>query len=384
MQVGTTVTARLTDPDGNIRNVTWQWERSLSRTSGWSNIPGATSSTYTTAVAGDVDSFLRATARYDDGDGVDKDAEAVTSTAVAEDDDGVVTLSSTTPSIGETVTATLTDPDGGVTGAVWQWASSPDGTTNWTNIANATSSTYTVVAANLNNYLRASVSYHDAVGAGKSAEAITTASVTADNDGTVTLTPSSPQVSDRVTAVLSDPDGGVTGVTWQWDISSNGTSGWTPIVGANASTLTVTSSYLNNYLRATASYSDAAGSGKSAQAVSAAAVSVDDDGTVTLSTRTPEVGSAVRASLSDPDTPLRNVSWQWAKSSNGTTGWTNIDGATSANYTPGRSDAGSFLRATVSYDDSVGYWEECAGGNELEVWRKQRCRSGTMRTVTGA
>ena len=175
-----------------------------------------------------------------------------------------------------------------------------------------------------------------------------------DRDGSVSLSPSSPQFGDRVIATLSDPDGGVTGVTWQWSISSNGTSGWTIVLGATSSTFTIAEVHVGNYLRATASYTDAVASGKSVEAVTTAAVSEDDDGRVTLSTRTPEVGSEITASLSEPDTPVRNVSWQWAKSSNGRTGWTNIDGATLASYTPGRGDAGQFLRATASYDDGVG------------------------------
>ena len=60
------------------------------------------------------------------------------------------------------------------------------------------------------------------------------------------------------------------------------------------------------------------------------------------------------ASLSDPDGGVTGEMWQWAKSSNGSTGWTNIQGATSGSYTPGESDAGIFLRATASYDDAVG------------------------------
>ena len=102
---------------------------------------------------------------------------------------------------------------------------------------------------------------------------------------------------------MSDPDGGVTGVTWTWAFSSNGTTNWRTILGANSSTYTTVSADVGNYLRATASYTDAAGSGKSAEAIITAAVSEDDDGTVTLSTRTPEVGSAITATLSDPTAP---------------------------------------------------------------------------------
>ena len=369
-EVGTTVAARLTDPDGGVTNVTWQWARSLSGSSGWSDIPGATSSTYTT-VESDLDSFLRVTARYDDGDGTDKAANAVTTTAIVADDDGVVTLSPAGPSVGEAVRATLTDPDGGVSGATWQWAASPDGTSNWAEIAGATSETYTVAAGDLGKFLRATVSYGDAVGAGKGAEAITAAAITVDDDGTVTLSPSRPQVGDRVTAQVSDPDGGVAIETWEWATSPNGTSNWVMLFGANSSTFTAAAPYEGSYLRATAIYTDAGGPGKRAEGVTAAAVMEDDDGMVTLSTGTPEVGSAITAMLTDPDGGVTGATWQWEKSSNGVTGWRDIQGATSASYTPGRSDVGGFLRATVSYDDAVGTGKSAESASSSGVAQMQ-------------
>ena len=353
LAVGDRVTASLRDPDGNVRNVSWQWASSESRTSGWSDIPGATSSTYT-VIAADVGNFLRATVRYDDGDGLDKSAEAVSTTVVVEDDDGVVTLSSSSPMVGETVTATLTDPDGGVTGAAWQWASSTDGRSNWTNIARANSRTYTVAAGDVGSYLRATVIYDDAAGAGKSAEAITAAAVTEDDDGSVTLSPSSPEVGERVTAVLSDPDGGVTNRTWQWHISSNGTSSWTIVLGATSSTFAVTETHVGRYLRATASYTDAVGAGKSAEAVTTAAVAPDDDGRATLSETMPTAGDTVTARIDDPDGGVTGETWQWHISPNGASNWVIILGATSSSYTATTANVGSYLRATASYTDSVG------------------------------
>ena len=353
LSVGDRVTARLTDPDGNIRNVTWQWATSESRTSGWLDIPGTTSSTYT-VIAADVGNFLRATASYDDGDGVDKSADAVTTSAVLEDDDGVVTLSPTGPTVGETVTATLTDPDGGVTRATWQWASSSDGTSNWTGIAGANSATYTVAAGVLGKYLRATVIYDDAAGPGKSAEKVTTAAVTEDDDGSVTLSPSSPEVGETITAVLSDPDGRVTGVTWTWSFSSNGTTNWRTIIGENSSTYTTVTADVRSYLRATASYTDAAGPGKSAEAVTTAAVTEDDDGSVTLSSTGTSDGDQVTATLTDPDGRVTGITWQWASSPNGSSGWLDILNATSATYTPITTDVGRYLRATATYTDAVG------------------------------
>ena len=360
VQVGTSVTARLTDPDGNIRNVTWQWASSESRTSGWLDIPGTTSSTYTTAAA-DVGNFLRATARYDDGDGPDKAADAVTTAAVVEDDDGVVTLSPTGPSVGERVIATLTDPDGGVTRAFWQWASSSNGTSNWTDISGANSATYTAAAGVLGSYLRATVIYDDAAGVGKSAEAITVAAITVDDDGSVALSPTGPSVGDRVTATLTDPDGGVTGVTWTWASSPNGLSGWRDILNATSATYTPVTTDVGRYLRATATYTDVVGPGKSAEAVTAAAITADDDGSVTLSPTGPSDGDRVTARLTDPDGGVTGVTWTWASSPNGLSGWRDILNATSATYTPVTTDVGRYLRATASYTDAVGPGKSAQG-----------------------
>ena len=61
--------------------VTWAWERSTSRTSGWTAVSGATSASYTTVDA-DADHYLRATASYDDGAGDGKSASAVSANPV--------------------------------------------------------------------------------------------------------------------------------------------------------------------------------------------------------------------------------------------------------------------------------------------------------------
>ena len=353
LTVGEAVTASITDPDNGVINVEWQWARSADGSANWTNIIGATSETYT-PVEGDVNSYLRATASYDDDAGIGKSARAVTSSAVIADDDGSVTLSTSEPEVGAVVTAALSDPDDGVTNVSWQWAKSDDGSAGWTDIQGATSASYRPGKSDEGVYLRATASYDDAVGAGKSARAVTSAAVITDDDGSVTLSTSEPEVGAVVTAALSDPDEGVMNVSWQWAKSDDGSTGWTDIQGATSASYRLGKSDEGVYLRATASYDDAAGIGKSAQAVTSAAVITDDDGSVTLSTSEPEVGAAVTATLSDPDEGVTNVSWQWAKSDDGSTGWTDIQGATSTSYTPGKSDEGIYLRATASYDDAAG------------------------------
>ena len=73
--VQTQFSADLTDDDGSETNITWQWARSPNGRSGWVDIAGATSSSYT-ADAGDVGAYLRATAFYEDRRGSNKTAQS--------------------------------------------------------------------------------------------------------------------------------------------------------------------------------------------------------------------------------------------------------------------------------------------------------------------
>ena len=76
------------------------------------------------------------------------------------DEPGVVTLSAAEPVVGQTVTATVTDPDGEVTGATWQWRRSKDGVV-WEDIPGATGSSYTLTAADAGMMLSVTVTYTD-------------------------------------------------------------------------------------------------------------------------------------------------------------------------------------------------------------------------------
>ena len=103
--------------------------------------------------------------------------------------------------------------------------------------------------------------------------AVQTITVTVTNQeeaGTVALSAAQPVVGTALTATLTDPDDGVTGTTWVWEKSADGQSGWTAINGATAASYTPVTGDVGNYLRATASYTDGHGSGKTAHAVSAA------------------------------------------------------------------------------------------------------------------
>ena len=92
----------------------------------------------------------------------------VTITVTNVDEPGMVTLTSTRSVVGIAITATLEDPDGGETDVTWQWDGSSDEAT-YTDIDAATMAEYTPADTDAGNRLRATASYTDPEGSGKSA-----------------------------------------------------------------------------------------------------------------------------------------------------------------------------------------------------------------------
>ena len=100
---------------------------------------------------------------------------------------------------------------------------------------------------------------------------VTVAVGNVDEDGTVTVSTAQPRAGGVLRAALSDPDGHLRSMVWQWERSSD-KSTWTPISGAARWRYTPRSRDEGNYLRASVTYSDRQGAGKAASAVLALAV----------------------------------------------------------------------------------------------------------------
>ena len=94
---------------------------------------------------------------------------AVTVTDV--DEAGTVSMSRPQPQVAQPLEAGLSDEDDGVTAERWQWARSEDGRT-WTDVEGATTPRRPPAPGDVGMYLRATVSYSDGFGAGKTASAV--------------------------------------------------------------------------------------------------------------------------------------------------------------------------------------------------------------------
>ena len=91
-----------------------------------------------------------------------------------------------------------------------------------------------------------------------------------DESGIVTLSSLQPQVATALTATLIDPEVPVRSPTetWKWEKSRSRNSGWTAIADGTNNVYEPDDTAINNYLRATATYKDADGNNRTAQAVS--------------------------------------------------------------------------------------------------------------------
>ena len=294
------------------------------------------------------------------------DTITVTITVTNVEEAGTVTLSPTQPivdtalTVDTTLTATLDDPDEVSGSATWLWASSPNGASSWTPISGATSDTYTPVTADVGNYLRATASYDDGQGSGKSARAVSVNPVR-----TRTFGNAIPQFSPSETGARSVDENTVAGVnlgapftatdgdndTLTYSLDAAGAASFD--IGASSGQLQTKAALdfetsANYFIIVIAT--DTSG-GIVTIPVPITVNNVDEPGTVTLSSLQPLVAIPLTATLDDPDDVSGSVTWSWARSSNGTSDWNPISGATSASYTPVASDVGDYLRATASYTD---------------------------------
>ena len=224
-------------------------------------------------------------------------------------------------------------PSGGSGGYSYQWQYSLNGSSGWQNISGATASTYNPPAG-----LTASRWYRRAVTSCASQTKYTgTVKVTVQpnlNAGSISGTQTVCYQGDPGTlGNSSSPSGGNGSYSYQWQYSPNGSSGWTNISGATATTYNPPAglSATRWYRRAVSSCSQTKYTGTVTVTVqpNLNAGSINGTQTVCFQGDPSTLGSSANASGGNS-----SYSYQWQYSPNGSSGWTNISGATASTYNP--------------------------------------------------
>ncbi len=287
-QVGQQISAQLNDPDAPVSNLSWQWQTAdTADAATWTDVTDATTADYTPALA-DHGKYLRAQATYDDKHGTDKTAQGVSTNAIPSRPNNQA------PAFNEGETATRSVSENAATGAeLGASVLASDGDSDpltYSLAAGADAASFTVDSATgklavaagalLDFETGPSLSVvvqvsdgkndsHDSDTAIDDTITVTINLVNEDEPGRVTLSTSGPEVDEEVVASLTDPDGSLADISWQWARSFDEGSNWIDLAGATDAAYTPTSDDDGALLRAAATYTDGQGSGKSAAQMSA-------------------------------------------------------------------------------------------------------------------
>jgi hypothetical protein len=176
---------------------------------------------------------------------------------------------------------------------------------------------------------------------------------------------------NTLTATAASVTGNPTpATTWQWERDG------TPISGATSSTYTLVSADGNADITVVQTETNSQGSDTAESAASTIEAGPVISGVPTIS-GTETVGStltATAASVTGTPTPTRT--WQWQRSADGSTGWADISGATSATYTLVSADENEYVRAVQT--------ETNTSGGQVRTDSAESVASGQITAVSGA
>ena len=316
---------------------TVQWQSSTNGTT-WTNIAGATATTYTVTAASAI-TGTQYRAMFTNSAGT----VATTAATLTVNTPPVVTTNpvSQVVNAGTQVTFTAAATDAATPTVQWQ-VSASGGT--WTNIFGATSTSYsiTTTAAMAGNQYRAVFTDSSGLTAATTAAMLTVISAPA-----VTANPSAQTVTPGTTASFTAAASGTPAPTVQWQVSTDGST-WNNISGATATTYSLSATITANGYQYRAVFTNSQGTATT----SAAKLTVTTVPLVITSPTSQAVVAGTTVSFTAAATGATNTQWQ--SSTNGGSTWINIVGATSPTYSVTAAAAMSGYQYRVYYTNASG------------------------------
>jgi hypothetical protein len=263
---------------------TYQWQRSTNSGSSWSNIPGATSSSYVTGAL-DVNArervIVTAVNSFGSASATAASVGAVSGVPYNTTAAGV----SGTPRQGQTLTVSTGVWSPTASSFSYQWQRSTNAGSSWSNIPGATSATYVIVAADVNAYERVVITA--ANGAGSTTVDTAKVGPVASAAPSSTVAPAlsgTPRQGQTLTASPGSWSAAGATYAYQWQRSSNGST-WSSISGANADTYVPTSTDVNDYVRVVVTASNGYGTASATSAQSARVAAATGSASTTVHAR---------------------------------------------------------------------------------------------------
>jgi hypothetical protein len=301
--------------------LTYQWQVSTDGGTTYTNIAGATGTSYTvTAATTAQNGYLYHVIVSALCGSSTSNAATLTVNAAP----GITTQpADATVCAGSDNTFSVTGSGGGLN---YQWQISTDGGTTFTNIAGANSATYTLTGITIaqNGY-----QYHVIVtGACPGTVTSNNVTLTVGNAPSITTQPTDLTVCEGVNADFTVAASG-SGLSYQWQVSTDGGGTYTDIAGATSATYSVpaTTAISGNRYRVIVTSSSCATPSTS----NAAILTVNALPTITTQPTSATLCAGSDVTFTSAATGT-NIAYQWQVSTDGGTTFTDIAGATSAAY----------------------------------------------------
>jgi hypothetical protein len=326
----------------------FQWQRDTG--SGWTDISGATSQTYTTVVA-DVGATVRAQVTATNAFGT----LTASSAGVGPIGSGVPASTAAPTITGVAKRGQALAANGGSwnpAGASYTFKWQRDTGSGWTDVSGATASGYTPVAADLTAALRVVVTATNGFGT-TSAPSNPTAAVAPDppvSSGVPTITGMAKRTfTMTATAGLWSPAGSSFAYQWQRDSGS----GWTDIGGATAPGYALVAADVGAQVRVRVTATNPDGSATATSGPSGTVVpAVPAAVSAPVIAGTTKAGDTLNASNGAWNPAAASYAYQWQRRSGAT--FADIAGATSSSYTLVAADVGTAVRVKVTGTNADG------------------------------
>lgn len=312
----------------NITSATYQWQVSTDGGATWTNISGATAASYTIAATtvSQNNNQYRAVVTTTGSCAANLNSSAATlsvtaAAAITSQPSAITTCPGTNTSF--TVATT-----GNNIGYQWQVSTTGCGGT-FTNISGATSATLSLtgVTTGMSGYAYRVVLGNSCNG---SSIASNCATLTVNTNVSLSQQPGDVTICSGANATFSTAASG-TGVSYQWQVSTDGGASWANITGATSASYTVsaaTTAQNNNKYRAVVT------NACNTTGVNTNAATLTVNSSLAISTQPQSVSKCVgTAMFSITATGSGTLSFQWQLSTDAGATWVNIGGAVLASYT---------------------------------------------------
>lgn len=312
-----------------VSSGTYQWQISTNGGTTWSNISGATATSYiaTAVTIGQNNNQYRCIVTGQCGSTTSSAATLTVNSipAITAQPQSLSLCSGSNASFSVTATGT---------GISYQWEISTDGGTTYAPISGANSATYSItgVTVGMNNDM-----YHCIVsGSCTPAATSNAATLLVSSSITITTNPNSQTVCEQTNiSFTAGADG--SGISYQWEVSTNGGTSYSNVTnggvysGATSATLTITGvppSLNGNLYRAVAS------NGLCTPGISSAAtLNVNTFPVITTQPANVTICAGANPTFSAAATTgVGSLTYQWQLSVNGGTSWSNLTGATGTSF----------------------------------------------------